>query len=81
MLTAGFPNKDIITFLMNGKHDKAYAVPILTTGYYYASLLYYDNTASFYVDISNLTCWYYDIWHCMLFFGILIIIKKAILLK
>lgn len=66
---------------MNGKHDKAYAVPILTTSYYYASLLYYDNTASFYVDISNLTCWYYDIWHCMLFFGILIIIKKAILLK
>lgn len=56
MLIAGFPNKDIITFLMNGKHDKAYAVPILTTSYYYASLLYYDNTASFYADISNLTC-------------------------
>lgn len=56
VLIAGFPNKDIITFLKNGKHDKAYAVPILTTSYYYASLLYYDNTASFYADISNLTC-------------------------
>lgn len=81
MLIVGFFNKDIIIFLMNGKYDKVYEVLILIISYYYVFLLYYDNIVLFYVDIFNLICWYYDIWYCMLFFGILIIIKKVIFLK
>lgn len=81
MLIVGFFNKDIIIFLMNGKYDKVYVVLILIISYYYVFLLYYDNIVLFYVDIFNLICWYYDIWYCMLFFGILIIIKKVIFLK
>lgn len=53
---ADFPNKEIITFFEDLNARKSSRNTNINPCYYDASLLYYDNAASFYVDISNLTC-------------------------